>query len=58
MRPYKTGDEFVVGIENALIVMSRVALAPGDAITFGPRRPLLVNLWIGNGYGRTLTIFE
>ena len=58
LRPYKTSDEFVVGIENALIVVSRVALATGDAIAFGPRRPLLVNLWIGNGYGRTLTIFE
>ena len=58
LRLYKTGDEFVVGIENALIVASRVALAPGDAIAFGPRRPLLVNLWIGNGYSRTLTIFE
>ena len=39
-------------------MVSRVALAPGYAIDFGPRRPLLVNLWIGNGYGRTLTIFE
>ena len=58
LRPYRTGDEFVVGIENALIVVSRVALAPGDAIAFGPRRPLLVNLWIGNGLGRTLAIFE
>ena len=58
LRPYKTSDEFEVGIENALIVVSRVALAPGNAIAFGPRRPLLVNLWIGNGYGRTLTIFE
>ena len=58
LRPYKTGDEVVVGIENALIVVSRVALAPGDAIAFGPRKPLLVNLWIGNGFGRTLAIFE
>ena len=58
LRPYKMGDDFVVGIENSLIVVSRVALAPGDAIAFGPRRPLLMNLWIGKGYGRTLTIFE
>ena len=49
LRPYKTSDYFVVCIENALIVVSRVALATGDAIAFGPRRPLLVNLWIGNG---------
>ena len=46
LRPYKTSDEFVVDIENAFIVVSRVALAPGDEFAVGPCRPLLVNLWI------------
>lgn len=51
LRPYKTSDEFVIGLENALIIVSCVALAFGDAIAFGPRRPLFVIPWIGNKFG-------
>ncbi len=25
---------------------------------YGPRKPVVVNLWLGNGYGRTLVIAE
>ena len=56
LRPYKTSVEIEIGIENTLIVLSRVALAHGDALAFGPRKPVLVNLWLGNGFGRTLAI--
>lgn len=47
LKPNKTSDEIWIGIENALIVVSPVALAPGDAIAYGLSIPLLVNLWIG-----------
>ena len=39
-------------------MVSSVALALCVGKAFGPRRPLLVNLWIRKKYGGTLTIFE
>ncbi len=56
LKPYKTSIEY--SVENALIVVSRVAITYGNAIGYGPRKPAVANLWLGNGFGRTLAIFE
>ena len=58
LKPYKTSETIEIGVDNALIVVSRVALTYGDAMGYGPRKPVVVNLWLGNGYGRTLVIAE
>ena len=39
-------------------MVSRVVLTYGNAMGYGPRKPVVVNLWLGNGYGRTLVIAE
>ena len=58
LKPYKTSETIEIGVDNALIVVSRVALTYGDSMGYGPRKPVVVNLWLGNGYGRTLVIAE
>ncbi len=35
-----------------------MVLTCGDALGYGPRKPAVANLWLGNGFGRTLAIFE
>ena len=58
LKPYKKSETIEISIENALIVVSRIVLTYGDALGYGPHKPVFVNLWLGNGYGRTLMIDE
>ena len=58
LKLYKTSGTIEIGVENALIVVSRVALTYGDAMGYGPLKPVVANLWLRNGYGRTLVIAE
>ena len=58
LKPYKTHETIEIGVENALIVVSRVVLTSGDAMGYFPRKPVVVNLCLGNGYGRTFVIAE
>ena len=58
LKPHQTGETFEVSVENALIVVSRMVLTYGDALGYGPRKPAIVNLWLSNGFVRTLAIFE
>ena len=58
LKPYKASETIEFSVENALIVVSRVVLTYGDAMGYGFRKPVLVNLWLGNGYGRILMIAE
>ena len=58
LKPYKASELIEISVENALIVVSRVALTYGDALGYGPRKPVVVNLWLGNGYGPTFVIAE
>ena len=58
LMPYKTSETIEYSVENALIVVSRVALTYGDAMVYGFRKPVVFNLWLGNGYGLTLVIAE
>ena len=39
-------------------MVSRVALTYGDAMGYGLCKPVVVTLWLDNGYGRTLVIAE
>ena len=56
--PYKTSETIEINVEIALIVVSRVALTYKDAMGYGPRKRVVINLWLGNGYGRILVIVE
>ena len=47
LKPYKTSETIEIGADYALIVVSRVALTYGDAMGYGPRKPVVVNLWLG-----------
>ena len=58
LNPYKTSATIEFGVENALIVVNRVALTYGDAMGYGLRKPVVVNLYLGNVCGRTLVIAE
>ena len=58
LKLYKTSGTIEIGVANAIIVVSRVALTYGDAMGYGPSKPVVVNLWLGTGYGRTLVIAE
>ena len=44
LKAYKTSETIEIGVDNALIVVSRVALTYGDAMGYGPRKPVVVNL--------------
>ena len=44
LKLYKTSEKFEFSVEYALIVVSRIALTYGDAMGYGPRKPMVVNL--------------
>ena len=58
LKPCKTGEAYEISVKNALIVVSRMVLTYGDTLGYGSRKPAIANLWLGNGFGRTLAIFE
>ena len=58
IKPYKTNETLEISVENALIVVCRMVLNYGDALGFCPRKLAIANLWLCNGFGRNLAIFE
>ena len=57
LKQFKTGETFVIGVDNELIVVSCLAMTYYDERAFGFRKPEIVNIWL-NKFGRTSTIFK
>lgn len=58
LKAYKINKEFYMRVAKLLLLVSSVALVFYVALRYGPRKLLLANMWLGNGFRRTFSIFE
>ena len=55
---YTTGSSLEINFNNALISVSCLAMANGDAIGYNRSKSTIVDVWLSNQFDQTLAIFK